>query len=195
MYILQYKYIIVWSPPVNGRFSYALGFQAPPRMLARHHQDDTTLGDAELTSTVILGRHYDKQAKGLHICYCISNPNCSIIAWGVPSFFLSSDHQSAGWLFAVFMGSNTTHSYIPAYKKDLGTWTQWVFPWFMSCHRVFWPHVGSATWVPRHGPSSQELRVEWTIDWANDLRKKISGNRLGSYSILTSQGIRPPGLN
>eukprot|EP00434_Breviolum_minutum_P039817 symbB.v1.2.035368.t1/scaffold4744.1/size35507/1 len=34
-------------------------------------------------------------------------------------------------------------------------------------------------------PSPSELRVEWTIDWANDLRKKISGNRLGSYSILT----------
>jgi len=39
-------------------------------------------------------------------------------------------------------------------------------------------------------PSPPELHVEWTIDWANDLREKIRCNRLGSYSILTSQGIR-----
>ena len=33
--------------------------------------------------------------------------------------------------------------------------------------------------------------MEWSIDWANDLKKKIQG----SYSILTWQGKQPPGLN
>ena len=37
--------------------------------------------------------------------------------------------------------------------------------------------------------------MEWASDWADDLRSKTLGRTTGSYSILTSQGTPPPGLN